>query len=191
MQKLFHVSILMFALMFLFSDFSFGQSNTSDCITGDHEKDFEYSIHYTQMKSGFIGLTQTTSFELGIFEFLYYKPGFSANYSPIQNASSIEISQQLFLLCYSLGFSVGRAQNFNLGVGSFYFKPEIILDLYYSKLSYSYVLNFRNNVLSGLNSGHNLTISIPIFSSCGFMEFKDSKKYHFGHAKNYFGNTLR
>lgn len=168
----------------------YSQESDYDCKTGGKEKDFEFTLNYSQLRNGFIGLGQVTSFELGVYEVLYYKQGVNIGYSLMSNSGLVELNQQLFGLFISGGVAIGVHQNFDRGLGSLYIRPEAVLDLFYLKISYAYTIPLNGETL-GMNTGHNINFYIPIFASCGFSKLGGRKKYHLGHAHNYFGNTFR
>lgn len=159
----------------------------SECATGDLERDMELSASYINMSSNhYFGLTHATAFELEMYEAVYYKQLFSVHYAPNSQSLKFEANPSLFLLIYSMGCGIGYDQSYLHETGAFYFRPEVELDLFYAKVSYSYTFPGKGNF--HLVRSHNIGVTIPLVSTCGFKRFKDRKTYHLGHAYNYLGN---
>lgn len=155
----------------------------NNCVTGDgqNEKDFELDFSLEQFETGFLGLEGIVAFDI-VYGIGFYEQGINVAYSPFKNAILMETRQNLFVGFFSFGFISGVSfRNLNHDK-VYYIKPNIILDLRFMKITYSYAFTSNKN-LDYFNAGHNLGLRVPIFATCGFSKFiKEKKKLHWGHA---------
>jgi hypothetical protein len=176
--------VLIMYLLLLRSGFSQEKIESNICITGDiqNEKDFELDISFDQLKTRFVGVEGILAFDI-IYGIGFYEQGVNIGFSPFKNSMIIETRQNLFVGFLSFGFISGMSHSYlNFKKNIYYIKPNVLLDLRFFKITYSYA--FTNNYSADFfNSGHNLGLRIPIFSTCGFSKFfGENKNLHWGHA---------
>lgn len=174
-------------LIISFSLTIFGYSQdklkSNECITGDsqNEKDLELDISFEQFKTGFVGVEGILAFDI-LYGIGFYEQGVNIGFSPFKNSIIFETRQNLFVGFLSFGFISGMSHSYLNSENIYYIKPNVFLDLRFVKITYSYAFTNNDNA-DFFNSGHNLGLRIPIFSTCGFSNFRgENKSLHWGHA---------
>ncbi|UKN03275.1 hypothetical protein K6119_07080 [Paracrocinitomix mangrovi] len=174
---------LLLLLLISFTGYTQNMIDSNRCVTGDveYEKDFELDFSFEQLRTGFLGLEGILAVDI-IDGMGFYEQSVNLGVSPFKNSMIIETRQNLYVGFLSFGFITGISYGYQISEIMYYIKPNVFLDLRFAKITYSYSFS-SNKDASFYNSGHNMGLRIPVFSTCGFSNiFGEKKRLHWGHA---------
>lgn len=155
---------------------------TEKCITGDvpKEHDYEFSLGLYQVSQGYLFGDLTKSSDLG-FGIAFYERGCKIGFNPWSNCILLQTTQSIGLGFFSFEIYLGLAKNLSLSKVCVYLAPSFNVSFKYFDLAYSYSFKMINDI-EGFLPKSNLSIKIPVFSSCGFIDKQIKKTWHWGEA---------